>query len=103
MKQRHVVAVALAAWYLMSPPVMRIPRYGAKANPTALLHYWKIIATYESRSACETARAAVLAATETNPEQAPDALSDLSPLDMISASRAMVCVASDDPRLDKRW
>jgi hypothetical protein len=98
MKLRHA-APALAVWYLMSPPVMRIPRYGAKVNPAAHLNYWKVRGSYASLADCDAAGRALFASIQANPENPPDGLWDLDSSVMSEVAKDLVCVSSDDPRL----
>jgi len=99
MKPRHTVALALAGWYLMSPPVMRIPRAESKVNHIAHLRYWKIRGTYPSRSDCEDARHAALELAKANPANMPDTYVDLSPSLLSEVANSEVCVSGDDSRL----
>ena len=99
MSFRHAAALALVGWYLMSPPVMRIPRMGLRVNPTASMGYWKIRGTYQSLFDCEDAKRAMLTLAEGDPANMPDAFADLSPLIMRAVTQSSVCISSDDPRL----
>jgi hypothetical protein len=99
MKLHHAGAVALTTWYLMTPPVMRIPRYGSKPNPTAHFRYWTIRGTYPSLSDCDRAAAALLGRVNSNPNNLPEAFSDLDPSVMSEVTRNLACISSDDPQL----
>ncbi len=47
MKLRHAAALALVGWYLMVPYQGKGPHFGN----------WAVVATFETRGACETASA----------------------------------------------
>jgi|HubBroStandDraft_6_1064221.scaffolds.fasta_scaffold960485_2 hypothetical protein len=92
-------ALALMTWYLMTPPVMRIPRYGSKPNPAAHFRYWTIRGTYPSLADCDRGAAALLKLINSHPENLPDAFSDLDPDVIGEVTRNLACVSSDDPQL----
>jgi hypothetical protein len=100
MKLHRAGALALASWYLMSPPIMRIPRSGSKLNPAAHLRYWKIRGTYPSLSDCDDAGRAMLGAATGNSANLSDDILDLSPSEMRELIKDLVCVSSDDPGLE---
>jgi hypothetical protein len=100
MKLRHAGAFALMGWYLMSPPVMRIPRRGFVVNPAAGLGYWKIRGSYESSSDCDDAKGAILMLAADNPAKMPEDFSDLSPAVMSEVTGSLLCVSTGDPRLN---
>jgi hypothetical protein len=99
MKLRHATTLALVGWYLMSPPVMRIPRRGSIVNHTAHLRYWKIRGSYESFGECEGAKGAMLKSAAENPAKMPEDFIDISPTVLGEVTESLVCIASDDPRL----
>jgi hypothetical protein len=98
-KHRHAVTLALAGWYLMSPPVMRIPRTGSRVNHAAQLRYWKIRGTYPSHSDCEDAIRAALELAKAKPANMPETYVDLSPSLLTEVANSLVCVSDDDSRL----
>jgi hypothetical protein len=100
MKLRHTAAFALAGWYLMSPPVMRIPRRGSIVNHDAQLRYWKIRGSYESSDDCDDAKGAMLMLAAGDPAKMPGNFADLSPEVLSEVTGSLVCVAADSPRLD---
>jgi hypothetical protein len=100
MKLPHTAALVLAGWYLMSPPVMRIPRRGSIVNHSAHLRYWRIRGSYTSSGDCDDAKGAMLMLASGNPAKLPEDYSDLSADVMSEVTESMVCVAADDPRLD---
>jgi hypothetical protein len=100
MKLCHAAALALAVWYLMSPPVMRIPRLGSRVNHVAHLKYWKVRGTYPSAIACGEARGAMAMSVGANPEKLPDEFIDLSPEVMSEVTESLICVSSDDADLN---
>jgi hypothetical protein len=89
-KRRHTVTLALAGWYLMSPPVMRIPRTGSGVNHAAQLRYWKIRGTYPSHSDCEDARRAALELAKANLANMPETYVDLSPSLLTEVANSLV-------------
>jgi hypothetical protein len=83
MNPRHVAALALVGWYLMTSPWNRFPYnklYGPK-NDTAPMSQWKIIGSYDTAAKCE------------------EDLQWYSELKKVFPD--LICIASDDPRLAK--
>ena len=99
MKVNYAATFALTAWYLLSPPVMRVPRRGNIVNPTASLSYWKVRGSYESAADCENAKGATITLAADNPTKIPADFKDLEPDVMSEVTERSVCVAADDPRL----
>ena len=98
-KLRHAAALALTGWYLMSPPVIRVPRRGPVVNPVAHFKYWKIRGSYESSDDCEDAKRAMPMLVSENPEKMPKGFDDLSPAAVPEVIKSLVCIPADDPRL----
>ena len=96
MKLRHVPPLALAVWYLLSPPVMRLPRWAYEANTRARLKYWKVRGAYASLSDCDVAGRALIAL---DPAHLPDDFVDLPPAVISEVTKNLFCIADDDPRL----
>jgi hypothetical protein len=99
MKPRHAAAVALVGWYLISPPIIRIPRSGCRVNPAAKLRYWKVRGNYPSIGDCDAAGRAILKLANANSDHLPDDLIDLSPYALRELTQSLLCISSDDPRL----
>lgn len=96
---RYHAVLALAVWYLMTPPVIRVPRSASRVNPAAHLKYWRIRGSYASLSACDDAGRALLKIAKANPDNMPESVADLSSDVMGQVMQNMVCISSDDPRL----
>lgn len=94
----HLAALALVGWYLMAPPLVRIPTTTGPSSPTpasaAPLSRWKQIGQFDRAKDCEQALAKEQAIYQGEPGfmKDPDAL----------ASTYARCIASDDPRLKEK-
>jgi hypothetical protein len=88
-------AAVLVAWYLMTPPVIRVPRHGSIINPAAHLKYWKIRGSYASLADCDFAGRAVIKIAKDNPDNMPEGWEGVD----LGLAQNMLCVSDDDPRL----
>lgn len=99
MSLRDGAALALAGWYLLSPPVLRLPKFCLRVNPAAHLKYWKVRGNYASIADCDVAARAIIALAKTSPDSLPAPFDDLAPEVMHDVMQNLVCIADDDPRL----
>src|ERR1700728_2500132 len=99
MKLCHAATLALTGWFLISPPVMRVPRRGDIVNPAANLRYWKIRGSYESSSDCDDAKGAMPMLAADDPAKMPVDFRDVAPAVMSEVTGSLVCIDADDPRL----
>jgi hypothetical protein len=60
MKHNHAAALVLMGWYLMVPPL--VEKYPVWSKPFS---QWKVIATFDSKNACEVSRADFLKSSKT--------------------------------------
>jgi hypothetical protein len=74
MHLRHVAALALVSWYLMTPPLPHLKPPTVHKDTAAALRGWKRVRSFPTQKECEAYRA--------NPWER--------------------CVASDDPRLKEK-
>ena len=90
MSFRHVAALALVSWYLMTPPSMRDRPLEEPSIPdlSAPLAQWTIVFSYDSSLDCESGRGLLMARAKSNKEKR-------------FASDAK-CIATDDPRLKEK-
>jgi hypothetical protein len=84
MKLRHVAAVMLTGWFLITPPPLANGHY----DPSAALSKWKIEGGAGTREQCNETQAALSAS----------AVKENRPSD-IEALKNAQCVPQDDPRL----
>jgi hypothetical protein len=84
MNVRHAAALALMGWYLMVAPVEQTGPF-VKVDVKAPLKEWDAQATFDDKKVCENARTEYLA----YPPPCCGAVGE----------KAILCVASDDPRL----
>ncbi len=74
MKLGHAATLALAVWYLMTPPLPHLKPPTVHKDSDAALRGWKMVKSFPSQKECEAHRV--------NPWER--------------------CVASDDPRLKEK-
>ena len=87
MKPRHAAALALVGWYLLAPPVTKVPASKLlKWSDAAPLSSWLELNAYDTAKDC---KADLLSRIE-NAKKTRDGD------DYVNAFR---CIASDDPRL----
>ena len=107
MNLRHAAALALVGWYFMAPPFDSARNVVANAP----LAQWQIIASFDSASACQSAKFEVTQREQAEPERllksAPSTVTDADLQKFIQADStanraiASVCISTDDPRLAK--
>jgi len=85
MKPRHVAALALVGWYLMTAQVKNIGPF-IQVEKKAPISEWNRQEQFDTKEQCETARAEYLAYPP-------------APLREVKDSLDALCVSSDDPRL----
>ncbi len=89
MKPRHAAALALAGWYLMTPPIEN-----EKVNPGAKFSTWGSYAKTERYEDCESLRQADFARFNKQSAKAAKLIAD----QMVFSA----CIATDDPRLKEK-
>jgi hypothetical protein len=99
---RHLAALVVG-WYLISPPIIRVPRRGSIVNYGAHLPYWKIRGRYASFEDCEQVETASLMLPGNDPDQIPEDFIDVDPEIMDELVESMICVATDDPGLQRKY
>jgi len=90
----HSIALVLAGWYLMAPPVTRKPNGIYEAVLDGPFRQWKKQGPYETMNDCAQAKEALSRAAELKAKE-NDTESIASQLSAYSAQ----CVGTDDPRL----
>ena len=85
MKLRHAAAVALAGWFLITPP----PQSNGHYDTSAPLSKWKIEGGAGTREQCKETQALLSAR----------AIKEGRPSDIVEIKHAQ-CVSMDDPRLE---
>jgi hypothetical protein len=114
MNLRHGAALVLVGWYLMVPPIVRMP-HGSRnlltgkpihglmlgwtdEETSGALSHWQIVGSYDTAVECETGMATLshhsfIPGGLTSTEQKQ--YEQLQPLQIEKA----LCIATDDPRL----
>jgi hypothetical protein len=85
MNFRHATALALVGWYLMVPP-----GHNKAVDTNAPLSRWAMFLSFDTAKECERAGDKLRAMFRDSPEFKSQGQ---------QLSEAVVCVASDDPRL----
>jgi hypothetical protein len=71
MDLRHAVALALAAWYLMVPPLKGQSSSGYGADYDAPLSQWTVLTPFDSASACDAQQAGLVHKGTSTMKKAP--------------------------------
>jgi hypothetical protein len=97
MKLHNAATSTLIAWYLISPPIK-----GGSAELRAPLAKWDIESRYDSAAECrkaKTAEAEEIVSAQTGWSVSNNGAEKRAIIEAITAEK---CVASDDPKLQKR-
>ena len=102
MKSRHAISLAIAAWYLMIPPIDATNKVDAKAP----MMTWRKSVKFDSKDQCEQSLKDVIEHPTTPAEYQAAAKATLKarmrPLSQSEMTKRMAesqCVAEDDPRI----
>lgn len=105
MRTGHAAAIALAAWYLMAPPVRWPKNDYPYLDEHAEYHDWKVLYDSKTEDECVTARRAARRSTRRGGVIIFPADSLRAPIDKtnpkpwLEQQDEAECIASDDPRL----
>jgi hypothetical protein len=89
---RHAVALAVLAWYVMTPPWSLDPQL--RIDESAPLRNWSVGEAMDTRNDCETLRQRII-----EPHTPPRGGTVVMERQIQKLSKASRCVAGDDPRL----
>jgi hypothetical protein len=84
MKPRHAAALALASWYLLTPPL----RGGGKPDAQAPISAWTVFRKFDSTAACQEWKYKLETRARKSGRYGPRPV--------------FMCIASDDPRLKEK-
>ena len=108
MKPRHAAALVLVGWYLMMPPLVRVPpdprdpsRDSAVPDSDAPLGKWFWSGSFDSADACQRSQEKEIAETQRRNSLSPSPPAKVD-RNVEVAFWVARCIASDDPRLKEK-
>ena len=101
MRFRHVAAVSLLGWYLLSPLPRAAPNGGALVDADRPLREWTKAKSFETAGECQAYLKNWIIEQRLETEKLPKPVAPNALLELNTRSQSR-CVASDDPRLVAR-
>ena len=103
MTARHAAALALAGWYLMSPPIS-YPATKGLSDKDAPLSTWYLQRSFDSAEECERARrkADDEASRKIHGLAESHSIIERQQAQILALDKLDRCVETDDPRLEEK-
>lgn len=93
--RHHLAGIALAVWYLLTPPINEVKKDTFVTDVKAPFGKWTVYRSFPTEEACKIAEKALKSIDQQNGPEGSQIAAGLI------ARNSGICLSSDDPRANK--